>query len=836
MHTWQEAARISDKEIYTQLNTSTKGLSEEEVICRLREGKNMMASTHATWWHILLRQLRSPFIYLLVFAAALSLFFGEQIDAALIILFICINTGLGFIQEYRSEHTTRLLESYLVPACRVIRNGQEVQIPREDLVPGDIVIVRPGDIVPGDMRLTNTSALLCNESVLTGESLAVMKQAHAIKADALYQATNVLFTGTTIVSGEGTGVVFATGAHTAIGSISTLASETKRESTFEKGIAKISGFILRLVVVTFFLIILLRLLIPGEETGAIDFIIFSIALAVSVIPEGLPLVMTFTFSQGAKKLAAQHVVVKRLSAIEDLGSIDILCTDKTGTLTENKLKRDHMFADDEEKVLVYACLASVAPTKGNSVDPFDDAIFHGLAEKEQKELQTYTKIAELPFDPVRRRNAVLVEGHTGNMIIVRGATEEVLSCCARMQKKQKDSILAFVADQGKKGNRTIAIAAASTEKTTLEHAHCEQGLRFIGCMSFIDPLKESSFGAIKKAKALRIQIKILTGDSKEVAAVVAMHAGVIDHDEQVMTGAEFDALPPEKQHDAVESVHVFARVSPEQKYAIISLLRERHEVGFLGEGINDAPALKIANVGIVVSNATDIAREASDIILLQKSLSVLIDGVEEGRRVFANNVKYLKATLGSNFGNFFAVVTASFLIPYLPMLPVQILLLNLLSDFPMIAIASDTVEREELRRPRHYDLRDIAVVALLLGVVSTVFDFLVFATFRGFGPAALQTNWFVASVLTELLFLFSIRTRRPFWKAKKPSGIVLGLTGAAAVVAVTIPFLPFGTTFFQFTPPTFMHMELIVFLLIAYFICTETLKIFYYRKFDTDSK
>jgi len=822
------------QQIFEELASSAEqGLSSEAVAGRLRtSGYNEVSGRKVSWQDILFRQFKSSFIYLLFAAAVLAFLLGERIDAGMILLFVLINATLGFYQEYRSEHTLQILRQYILTKTRVRRDGKEELVESRLLVPGDVVVVEAGDIIPADLRFFLSHNLMVDESVLSGESAPVVKTIdvlpHPVKE--VYQAHNIGFSGSTVVSGKGEGVVFATGRETVIGDVARLTLETVRESSFEKGLTRFSSFILRLILLTLLFVFFANIFIKGGEVNIPELLLFSIALAVSVIPEALPVVTTFSLSRGALHLAKNRVVVKRLSAIEDLGSIDVLCTDKTGTLTENALAVSDISSQKPTDTLFYASLAATFLTEKlkQPNNAFDLALWEKMSVKDRERIAAYGVVSEIPFDPERRRNSVLVRRGNHSAFVVRGAPEVIVPHCVDFTGKK--ALTDWIASEGRKGNRVIAVA--KKEKVADEHytvADEEGGLSFVGCISFVDPIKKTTEAAIAKAEHLGVQIKILTGDSREVAGAVAHSVGLIPSPDEVIIGEELDALSLAKQHEAVGRYAVFARVSPQQKYTIIHLLQKDNEVGFLGEGINDAPALQIANVALVVAGASDIAREASDIVLLKKSLEVIVDGIKEGREVFANTVKYIKATLTSNFGNFYAVATASLLIDYLPMLPLQILLVNLLSDFPMIAVATDTVDHQELRQPRRYDVREVVLLATTLGLVSTVFDFIFFGYFSRISPEVLQTNWFIGSILTELVLLFSIRSRFFFLRAKRPSGVLFWLTLVAFGTTIVLPFTFLGQTLFHFTPPTLPHLLLILSLVGVYFAVTETVKLFYYR-------
>lgn len=812
---------------------AARGLSETEAAARLvKFGANLIKTKEVGIAQLFFRQFKSAFIYLLFGAAGLAFFMGELIDGSMIVLFVLINAVLGFYQEYRSEQTLKLLKQFVVSRARVLRNGEEKVIENSQLVPGDIVIVETGDVIPADVRFIEENNLTVNETILTGESVPIKKTDQALKAAAgqIFQALNIGFSGTTVVGGKGKAIVLATGNRTEIGNISHLATDTVRVSTFAKGIDRFSRFILRLVLATLIFIFLANILIRGGQTDFGELLIFSIALAVSVIPEALPVVITFSLSRGALRLAKNKVVVKRLTAIEDLGGIEVLCTDKTGTLTENVLAVSQIYQASKLPVVYQAGLAAPFLTEKQKLpnNAFDLAIWNKLGEAERETLKTCVQLRETPFDPVRRRNSVLIQERDSCRLIVRGAAEEIVKLCPGLSIEEQKKIKDWVAQAGSDGCRVIAVAEKSTA-TSCNLLEEETGLNFVGLISFVDPIKASTKEAIAKAKDLGIGIKILTGDSPEVAGWVGRQIGLVKSLEEVITGDQLEALSAIDQHEAVEKFALFARVSPQQKYQIIKLLETKREVGFLGEGINDAPALKIANVGLVVDGASDIAREAADIILLNPSLKVIIDGIEQGREVFSNTLKYIKATLSSNFGNFYAVAIASLIIDFLPMLPLQILMLNLLSDFPMIAIATDNIDPEELKKPKSYNVKEIALLATVLGIVSTVFDFIYFGLFYRISPEVLHTNWFIGSILTELAFLFSIRCQGSFFKAKRPSATVLWLSGLAAATTIILPFTEIGKSLFKFTPPTFDHLLLILAVAATYFLTTEIVKVLYYK-------
>ena len=816
-----------------ELSTQKSGLTATQAQQRLLTyGHNEITTVNPTWITILVRQFKSSFMYLLAAAALLAFILGQRVDAGLIVLFILINSSLGFYQEYKSAQILKYLSQYTMHLVSVHRGAELVRIKSNEIVPGDIIILSPGDIIAADIRFIDTLDLTIDESALTGESKPTRKQITSQKKPVMevYGANNIGFSGTTVVGGTGIGVVFATGRQTVFGGISKLTLETNHESSFEKGISHFSTFILRLVLSTLLIIFVANLVIKGRE-NLVELAIFSIALAVSVIPEALPIVITFSLSRGALRLARNKVVVKRLTAIEDLGSIEVLCTDKTGTLTENKLSVIDVFAQNQTQTLLYAAMAVELQKNLKNIDAFDKAIWEYIKLKDQHYVKNVEKVVAIPFDPQRRHNTVLIHTSKGYELIARGAAETIIPLSKKIPVHQQQAIANWIKRQGNQGNRVIAVAQSHLTK----HLHreeieqAEHDLDFLGLIAFADPIKPSTHEAVAAAKRLGVQIKILTGDSPDVAGSVASAINLITSPQQVITGNAFDELTPTQQLASVTTYVVFARVSPAQKFKIVKLLESKYQVGFLGEGINDAPALKTADVGLAVQHAADISRESADIILLKKNLLVIVEGITIGREVFANTTKYIKTTLSSNFGNFYSVAIASLLINYLPMLPLQILLVNLLTDFPMIAISGDSVDPGELRRPKNYEIKNIALLALILGSVGTLFDFILFGLFHNAPSPVLQTNWFIGSVLTELVFLFSVRTRFFFLKAKPPAKILIILTCLAACISLILPYTTMGQQFFKFNPVSTTHLLLIFLLVAGYFVLSEAVKLFYYK-------
>ena len=817
------------QETLESLKSSAAGLSDKEAQDRLKVyGFNEVKPHTITFFDIFLRQFKSPFFYLLFIASIIAFLMGELVDALVVLVFIAINVTLGFLQEARAEKAVLLLRKYLYSRVRVLREGTEKLIDKKFLVPGDIVLLEAGDVIPADLRILKEQNLLVDESVLTGESSPVSKTSDPLleKAKELFEAKNIVFAGTSVASGKTRGIVIGTGKETSLGEITKLVSETRRESAYEKSLLSFSKIILEIVVVTITFLFLTNVFIRGTE-NFFDFLFFCIALIVSILPEALPLVITFNLSKGALKMAKEKVVVKRLSAVEDLGDIEILCTDKTGTLTENKLKLDKISSSEKEKCLLYGLFSSFYAEKeiDSNQNSFDTALFEAAPENIRETVKKARVISEIPFDSVRLRNSVLVEDKNKRVLIVKGAPEAILKISSNFEDgfKKED-----VEKEGREGKRTLAVAFKEFDKSSYAEED-EKDLTFLGYFSFSDPIKKTAKSAINLARKLGLTIKVLTGDSKEVAGAVAKEIGLIDDPRKVVLGETLDSLVKEDFKEACEEFSVFARVSPETKYNIVRILQEKYEVGFLGEGINDAPALKLANVAIAVQEATDISRGVSDVVLLKKDLRVIVEGIRNGRNIFSNINKYIKCALASNFGNFYSIAVISLFITFLPMLPIQILLGNLLSDFPLIAVATDAIDVEELRKPKLYQLNKVIFLIMALALVSTIFDFIFFSIFHNYQPAIIQTLWFIESILTEILLIFSIRTRHLFFRTKRPSFTLMALAVVDAIFIVTLPFTNFGHEFFHFVSPPMTGLLIVFSLLCGYFVVSEAVKLIYFR-------
>jgi Mg2+-importing ATPase len=786
-----------------------QGLTLGEVTVRQKQyGKNELPQPKFRFARLLARQFKSVFIILLLLAALVTYLLGEPFDASFILVFVFLGVALSLYQEYKSNATADKLRSYLVRTVTVRRMGKDVEVPITELVPGDILKLESGEVIPADAVVRFASGLQVDETTFTGESIPVTKVASEGTAET---EENILLQGTVVVRGLAYAEVQTTGAKTRLAGIAHTASTIENVSAATKGVDRISVFILRATTITLIFVILANVFIDGAEADIPHLLIFAIALAVSVIPEALPLVMTFSLSHGALKLAKQSVIVKRLSSVQDLGSIEVLCTDKTGTITENKLvyQNDYLIPSCPWHPLMLSRLTSHDLNERHP-EPFDQATDQALTKEQREVVGAYTLEEEEPFDPTLRSNGAKVRHTDGSLLHIRRGSPEYFIAQGLVRREEVGN---WLTAEEALGRRVLGVGYDQGD-----------GMQFGGFVSFADTLKVTTRSTLERARDLNVAVTIVTGDSRLVAEAIGQQVGLVNTTEEVIEASEFFALPATEQYERMGKIRVFARTTPEQKLSLIMLLKERYTVGFLGEGINDAGALRAANVSLVVQSASDVARETADIVLLKSNLGVIIEGIRLGRETHANTIKYIRATLISNFGNFYSVAIASLFITFLPMLPKQLLLLNLLSDFPMMAIAFDRVSKVEIARPQKYDFRALYIIFITLGLVSTVFDFMWFALFYKEGAAVLQTNWFIGSVLTEILLLFSIRSLLPVWKAGLPASLIVWLTAFAFLMTIILPMVPLTAHYFEFTTPAIGDLALIVTIAFIYIAVTEMVK------------
>jgi P-type Mg2+ transporter len=827
-------ANSSIADVLAHLKTSEKGLSNQEAHQRLVQyGLNELEKTVVTWFDVLKNQIKNPFILIFILIAAVYFFTGEYTEGTILIIIMVANTAIGFYQEYHSNRAMELLKSYLQSQIVVHRDDKDDVIQTNQLVPGDIIKLQAGDIIPADCRLIATENCTVDESMLTGESMPVKKM-HEFsdkKITAIYDAYTAAFAGTIVVDGDATGVVFATGQSTQMGSIAQLATKTIVKSALAQGTTRLAEIVLILVVISLVLVLAINIVFKSGQMSLMQFLLFAGALAISAIPSALPVVITFCLTQGAMTLHKHKIIVKRLSALEDFGSLEVFCTDKTGTLTENSLTVQDVYDIKDQDLLVYAALMKsiLMPAHKNVLSGFDLAIVQALNDAQKKELKSYEIVEELPFTYERYRSISLVNKGSTHLLITKGPIEYILPLCSSLTQHDRAAFEHWVQAHETQGNRVLAIAVKHvTGKLNKDELDKEKAYESLGLIAFADPLKDTAEKAIKKAQTLGVQIKILSGDSADVCFAIAQKLGLEHRKENVVLGEDFSKKSEHQKKSLAYKHTIFARVTPQQKYEIITLLQEKYAVGYLGDGINDAPALKSAQVGIAVNTAAGVAREAAEIILLQKSLHNVLLGIEEGRKTIINTLKYIKITISCNIALFYALIFSSLLIDYLPMLPLQLTFLDLITDFPLISISTDPVSERELQKPLRYSMKEVGLATFFFGFVRLPFDFLVFMFFKSH-PDLLQTSWFITSSLFQFVLIFSLRTKTFFLRKPYPSLLLSGLCLFATTIVLILPFTSLGHTLFSFVRPSWHDMAIIFCIVGTYFGTTEIAKLLYYR-------
>ncbi len=834
-------------QILVTLDSTADGLGTAEATERLQQyGLNILkAGNQVTALRLLLNQFKSPLVLILIFAVIVSAFAQEWTDAVIILLIILGSTLLGFWQEYRATTAVAKLRALVRLKTTILRAGRPETLPAEAIVPGDVVLLSAGSLIPADGVLLEAKDFFVSQAVLTGETFPVEKKvapkAGEIAAKAgLAARTNCVFMGTSVRSGTAHALITQTGADTAFGQIAERLKLRPPETEFEHGIRRF-GYLLTEVMVA--LVVAAFAINVFLHRPPIESLLFAIALAVGMAPELLPAIISINLAKGAQIMAKSGVIVRRLSAIENLGSMDVLCTDKTGTLTQGVVRLDGALDSQGEpspSVLRAAYLNALFQT--GLANALDEAI---LAQADGLMVATASKIDEIPYDFVRKRLSIVVQEDTGQrQLITKGAFDNVLAVCTEMQEHNTTvpldadntaQLRQRYADWSGKGFRVLGVATkAITATTSLTHGD-ERNLIFSGFLLFFDPPKPSVQQTLLDLAKLGIQVKIISGDNRLVAAHVAEVVGMkVDG---LLTGDAIGAMSDEALWQRAKTTTIFAEIDPNEKERIILALRKMgHVVGYMGDGINDAPALHAADVGISVDTAVDVAKEAADFVLLKQDLDVLRQGIEEGRRTFANTMKYVFTTTSANFGNMFSMAGASLFLPFLPLLAKQILLNNFLSDFPSLTIATDNVDPELVEKPRRWDVKFIRDIMVIFGLISSVFDFLTFGALIFIikaAPAEFRTGWFVESLMTELLITLVLRTRRSIFKSKP--GFYLWLsTLAVTVVALAIPYLPFGPLL-GFTPLPLYALLLLLLITTLYVTVSEVAKRIYFARLQQES-
>jgi Mg2+-importing ATPase len=825
------ACAMDGADVLTALRASGAGLSDSEAAARLTAfGPNAVRTHRARALTVLGRQLRSPLLLLLLVTASLSFFLGNRTDALIIGAILALSIGLGFFNEYRAELAAEALHSQIRHKAVVRRAGTWSSRDVTELVPGDIVKLELGSVVPADVRLLDTTSLECGEAVLTGETFPVAKEVQPVSSGAgLADMSSCAFMGTVVRAGAGQGVVVATGPRTEFGRIALGLGEREPETEFQAGLRGFSGLLVRVAAVLTVSIFVINVALSRP---LIDALLFSLAIAVGITPQLLPAIVTTSLAAGSRQLAREKVLVKRLVCIEDLGNIETLLTDKTGTLTEGRVTFDRALdaagrPSDDVFTLGLVC-NEAAVDHGHAVggNPLDVALWE--APRAQGPIDDYRHVAMIPFDHERRMVSVLVDHSPGGRsLVTKGAPESVLDRCSNIDAEARGVLDA----EFDAGARVVAVASRPAPDLHSLTPADEHDLRLLGFLVFIDPPKSDAAESIARLNELGISVKVVTGDNARVAEKVCAELGLPPGG--TLTGHDIETLDDEQLRAQLTNTTIFARVSPAQKARLIQVARQAgDDIAFLGDGVNDAVALHAADIGVSVESATDVARDAADVVLLEKDLGVLADGVVEGRRIFANTFKYVLMGTSSNFGNMFSAAAASAFLSFLPMLPSQILLNNLLYDTSQLTIPTDNVDSEMLRRPAHWDIRLIRRFMLFFGPISSLFDFATFGVMLGVfgaGPALFRSGWFVESLATQTLVIFVIRTRRhPFFRSRPSRPLTLASLGVVAV-GTALPFTPLADVLGFTTLPGAFFAVLVV-MIAAYLVLVEYGKTWFFRR------
>jgi Mg2+-importing ATPase len=821
------------------LAATPAGLTSDEAKRRLRHyGPNsLVRESRFAALISFLRFFANPLVIILVVASTISLVLGDPVGGLIIIAMVLMSVLLNFFMEFQARHAVEEIRKQVATTAAVVRDGREQELPVAELVPGDIVRLNAGDLVPADARLLDVKDLHVRESALTGESLPVEKAADDLPEGkhGVADASNSVFLGTAVQTGIGTAVIVCTGRDTAFGAIAQRLATRPPETEFGRGIRHFGLMITRVIMGLVLFVLLVNILL---HRPLLESFLFSVALAVGMTPEMMPMIITITLARGAKRMTKKKVLVKQLAAIEDFGSVEILCSDKTGTLTEGEIVLDRhvdVQGKDDENVLRLIYLNSYFEAGIKS--PLDDAIL----KHEHPAIAEYEKVDEIPFDFNRKRLSVVVRHGDERLLITKGEAESVFGICQTVivdgaPQPFDESRRAQAADTFQKlsadGYRVLGVATLVVSQQEPYTLAAEQDMTLAGFAAFLDPPKEGIQAVLEALKENGVSVVIMTGDNQYVTQKVAHDVGLAT--DRIVTGTQVDTMDDAALAYQAGNGAIFARVSPEQKNRVILALKARgHVVGYMGDGINDAPSLHTADVGISVMNGVDVAKDAAKIILLEKDLSVLNDGIVEGRRCFANIMKYIVMGTSSNFGNMFSMAAASLFLPFLPMLPTQILLNNFLYDVSQISVPSDNVDPALLHRPKRWRIAFIRQFMMIIGPISSIYDFLTFGIllwmFRAStNPSLFHTGWFVESLATQTLVVFVIRTAGNPFKSRPSRALLLSVSAVVAIAAV-LPYTPIGSLL-RFTPLPLPLLGAIAFLAVTYLLLVQAVKTWFYRR------
>ena len=839
---YKKLVELSNDELLDKYDSSIEGLSLKEVIKR-REvyGKNILKEEKKkSILSFIIDSFKDPFIYILIVLAVINFSLGDKLGSLIIILLAIISSTIRLVQDYSAYKFDLKLKSKLFTVISTIRDNKVKDINIKDIVPGDIIELNAGSIIPSDVILLEVKDLFINQSIFTGESIPIEKKINS-GGDSLLDLERICFMNSSVVSGSGKALVIKTGKNTYLGTIAKDMLTTKKITNFQKEMNAVSKTLIEAMLVITVLVFILNTLIHHDIMQAL---LFAISVAVGITPSMLPMIVNVNLSKGSKSLAKKETLVKRSEAIENLGSIDTLCTDKTGTLTEDKivlqLYLNSDFKEDRE-VLTYAYLNSHYSTGIKNL--IDKAII-SYAKNKGLLISRYQKIDEIPFDYERRKASVIVRDEDKVLMLTKGAIKEVLDSCNKIRHQGKtikltnefkDKILEKAKELNKEGMQVIALALKET-KTISKSYNDDKDLTFIGLVAFLDPVKKGVSRVIKDLRKVGVNTKILTGDNPDATKTICTLAGF--NSDNILTGPDIEKLTSDELKVKVEEVDVFARLTPLQKELIVNTLKDNgHVVGYMGDGVNDAPSLIKADVGISVNDATSIAKEASDIILLRKSLKVVYDGVIEGRKVYGNIMKYMKMALSASFGDCFSVLIASIFLPFLPMIPIQFLLQDLLYDLSQTAIPFDDVDKEFLITPHKWDTSDLKRFMVIMGLVASVIDvvaFLIFYFVLGFNSnnvILFQTAWFIEGVISQTMIVHFVRTSKiPFIESIANKYLLLS-TSLCIIASIILPILLVNIKSFHFAYLPVAFYFYVIILLILYMVIEEIVKRLYIKKY-----
>jgi len=827
---------ITTSELLSKLNTTVNGLTSVEVVKRLTSYGANRLKPQQKWvtLTLLTAQFKSPIILILLVATGLSFFLRDTTDAFIILVIVLVSGMLGFWQEHSATNAVAKLLAMVQIKTKVLREGANIDVPVEDIVPGDVVILNAGDIVPGDCVLIESKDLYVDEAMLTGETFPVEKAVSVLAANTpLAQRSNTVWMGTHIVSGSATVIVTLTGKNTEFGKVSERLKLKPPETDFEHGIRRFGFF---LGEVTLVLVVIIFAVNVYLHKPVLESFLFSLALAVGLTPQLLPAIISINLAHGAKRMAEKKVIVKRLASIENFGSMNVLCSDKTGTLTEGIVHVESALDVSglpNEKVFLYSYINAFYET--GFTNPIDQAILG----YRKIDLTEYHKHDEIPYDFNRKRLSIAVGKGDLHLMITKGALSNILEVCSSAETNDGKIVdIASVLDQIQKhfaefsnnGFRTLGIAYKALSSDAIITKNEEKDMTFLGFLTLFDPPKTNITDTIGSLKKLGVSLKVITGDNHLVAANLSKKMGLSDS--RIITGPELRLMSDNALIKSVGQVDVFAEIEPNQKERIIIAMRKAgNVVGYIGDGINDASALHAADVGISVDSAADVAKDAADIVLLEKDLSVLIEGVKEGRMTFANTLKYVFMATSANFGNMFSMAGISLFIPFLPLLPKQILLTNMMTDIPEMTIATDSVDNEMIDYPRRWDIKAIRKFMITFGLVSSVFDYLTFGLLLlvlHVNVGQFRTGWFLESVISASIIVLVIRSRRPFFRSKPGKYLIISTLSIAAITLI-FPFTPLGSIF-GFIPLNLSTYLLILLIVVLYIISAEIAKSIFYKK------